>query len=139
MTIEELIEEYDLKSSSRKREMVYMRYVIYKYLSENKYTYTAIAKLFNKKQHGTVLHALKKIDKFMEYPKQYPDFHKIKNEVMFRLGLNANFKKKLPLSNLENKVLDCKSYIDLLNLQNELTKNLLEREDEVEIFTTFDI
>ena len=139
MTVTELIDELDLKSKCRKRELVYTRYVIFKYLHENKYTSTAIAKMFDFKQHGTVIHALKKLEKFDEYPKQYPEYHEIKNEVMSRLGLNKNYKQKLPLSNLETRILSCKSYIELVALQNEVKKNIEERENEVEIFTTFDI
>ena len=66
MTVTELIDELDLKSKCRKRELVYTRYVIFKYLHENKYTSTAIAKMFDFKQHGTVIHALKKSHPYEE-------------------------------------------------------------------------
>lgn len=139
MKVEQLIQELKLDTKCRKRELVYTRYVIFKYLHENKYTSTAIAKMFGFKQHGTVIHALKKLEKFEEYKNQYPEYHGIKNEVMIRLGLNKNYKKKLPLSNLENRILSCESYLDLKRLQNELRENIEERENEVEIFTTFDV
>lgn len=139
MTVTELIDELDLKSKCRKRELVYTRYVIFKYLHENKYSLTAIAKMFNIKQHGTIISGLNNISKYEKYPKQYAQFHEIKNEIMIRLGLNTNFRKQLPLSNLETRILSCKSYIKLVALQNEVKKNIEERENEVEIFTTFDI
>jgi hypothetical protein len=133
MTIEELIEEYDLKSSCRKRELVYARNVIYKYLRNQGMSLIRIGKMFNR-DHATVLFALNQYDKLSKYE----DFKIIKLDVTEKLGLTKKLNKRVEVSYLEQKVIECKTYLDLRNIQEELQKAILERE-EVEIFTTFDI
>jgi hypothetical protein len=133
MTIEELIEEYDLKSNCRKRELVYARNVLYKYLRNQGMSLIRIGKMFNR-DHATVLFALNQYDKLSKYE----DFKIIKLDVTEKLGLTKKLNKKVEVSYLEQKVLDCKTYLDLRNIQEELQKVILERE-EVEIFTTFDV
>jgi len=133
MTIEELIEEYDLKSNCRKRELVYARNVLYKYLRNQGMSLIRIGKMFNR-DHATVLFALNQYDKLSKYE----DFKIIKLDVTEKLGLTKKLNKKVEVSYLEQKVIDCKTYLDLRNLQEELKKVIIERE-EVEIFTTFDI
>lgn len=133
MTIEQLIEEYDLKSNCRKRELVYARNVLYKYLRNQGMSLIRIGKMFNR-DHATVLFALNQYDKL----NKYEDFKIIKLDVTEKLGLTKNLNKKVEVSYLEQKVIDCKTYLDLRNIQEELKKVILERE-EVEIFTTFDI
>lgn len=133
MTIEELIEEYDLKSNCRKRELVYARNVLYKYLRNQGMSLIRIGKMFNR-DHATVLFALNQYDKLSKYE----DFKIIKLDVTEKLGLTKKLNKKVEVSYLEQKVIDCKTFLDLRNLQEELKKVILERE-EVEIFTTFDV
>jgi len=133
MTIEELIEEYDLKSNCRKRELVYARNVLYKYLRNQGMSLIRIGKMFNR-DHATVLFALNQYDKLSKYE----DFKIIKLDVTEKLGLTKKLNKKVEVSYLEQKVIDCKTYLDLRNLQEELKKVIIERE-EVEIFTTFDV
>jgi len=133
MTIEELIEEYDLKSNCRKRELVYARNVLYKYLRNQGMSLIRIGKMFNR-DHATVLFALNQYDKLSKYE----DFKIIKLDVTEKLGLTKKLNKRVEVSYLEQKVIDCKTYLDLRNIQEELQKVILERE-EVEIFTTFDI
>jgi hypothetical protein len=133
MTIEQLIEEYDLKSNCRKRELVYARNVLYKYLRNQGMSLIRIGKMFNR-DHATVLFALNQYDKLSKYE----DFKIIKLDVTEKLGLTKKLNKKVEVSYLEQKVIDCKTYLDLRNLQEELQKVILERE-EVEIFTTFDV
>jgi len=133
MTIEELIEEYDLKSNCRKRELVYARNVLYKYLRNQGMSLIRIGKMFNR-DHATVLFALNQYDKLSKYE----DFKIIKLDVTEKLGLTKKLNKRVEVSYLEQKVIDCKTYLDLRNIQQELQKVILERE-EVEIFTTFNI
>tara|TARA_R110000803_G_scaffold106557_2_gene174639 strand:+ start:967 stop:1392 length:426 start_codon:yes stop_codon:yes gene_type:complete len=59
--IEEYITKYNLKSSSRDRESVYMRAYLYAYLrSDSLMTYQQIGKMFNR-NHATIIHALNRI------------------------------------------------------------------------------
>lgn len=137
MTVEQLIDELDLTSKSRKRELVYTRLVLFQYLRTQKMTMYAIGNIFNK-DHSTVVYGLKQYELLDKNKKHYPDFARIKEDVLIQLGLTPKLKPKAEVSYLERKVLDCKNYMDLKAMQEELQKVILEREEE-EIFTTFDI
>jgi hypothetical protein len=137
MTLEELINELDLTSKSRKREIVYTRLVLFQYLRTQKLTMYAIGNIF-KKDHSTVVYGLKQYEMLDKNKKHYPDFARIKEDVLMQLGLTPKLQPKAEVSYLERKVLECKTYLDLRNIQEELQKAILEREEE-EIFTTFDI
>jgi hypothetical protein len=137
MTLEELINELDLTSKSRKREIVYTRLVLFQYLRTQKLTMYAIGNIF-KKDHSTVVYGLKQYEMLDKNKKHYPDFARIKEDVLMQLGLTPKLQPKAEVSYLEKKVLECKTYLDLRNIQEELQKVILEREEE-EIFTTFDI
>jgi hypothetical protein len=137
MTLEELINELDLTSKSRKREIVYTRLVLFQYLRTQKLTMYAIGNIF-KKDHSTVVYGLKQYEMLDKNKKHYPDFARIKEDVLMQLGLTPKLQPKAEVSYLERKVLECKTYLDLRNIQQELQKVILEREEE-EIFTTFDI
>ena len=137
MTVEQLIDELDLTSKCRKRELVYTRLVLFQYLRTQKMTMYAIGNIF-KKDHSTVVYGLKQYELLDKNKKHYPDFARIKEDVLIQLGLTPKLKPKAEVSYLERKVLDCKNYMDLKALQEELQKVILEREEE-ELFTTFDI
>ena len=136
MTVEQLIDELDLKSKCRKRELVYTRYVLYKYLRKYNMTLNEIGKMFNR-DHASVLFGLRQYDE-LNSNSLYIDFNIIKTDTLERLGLNPKMKPKAQLSNLESKLLSCGNYMDLKRLQDELRKDIENREDEI-IFTTFDI
>ncbi len=137
MTVEQLIDELDLTSKCRKRELVYTRLVLFQYLRTQKMTMYAIGNIFNK-DHSTVVYGLKQYELLDKNKKHYPDFARIKEDVLIQLGLTPKLKPKAEVSYLERKVLDCKNYMDLKAMQEELQKVILEREEE-ELFTTFDI
>jgi len=137
MTVEEIIEEYDLKSKCRKRELVFMRYVLYKYLRSLGLSFDSIGKYFNR-DHSTVIHGIKEYNLMSEHRYRNLDFDKAKEIVCNNLGLTAKLKPKAQVSYLENKVLDCNNLKELLELKEEIRKTLEEREEE-NIFTTFDI
>jgi hypothetical protein len=137
MTVEQLIDELDLTSKCRKRELVYTRLVLFQYLRTQKMTMYAIGNIF-KKDHSTVVYGLKQYELLDKNKKHYPDFARIKEDVLIQLGLTPRLRPKVQVSYLEQKLLDCKNYMDLKALQEELQKVILEREEE-ELFTTFDI
>lgn len=137
MTVEQLIDELDLTSKCRKRELVYTRLVLFQYLRTQKMTMYAIGNIFNK-DHSTVVYGLKQYELLDKNKKHYTDFARIKDDVLTQLGLTPKLQPKAEVSYLEKKVLECKTYLDLRNIQEELQKVILEREEE-ELFTTFDI
>ena len=86
MTLQEIkdyICEEGLDTKSRKREVVYRRIYLYKYLQQMEgLTLTAIGKMFNK-DHATVIHGLKTFDNvklyedFMDYTRKEFEIFKI--------------------------------------------------------------
>lgn len=137
MTVSELIDELDLKSKSRKREKVFARYVLYKFLRNQGLSFEAIGKMFNRK-HCTIMHGVDEYDLMSEHRYRNLDFNLAKQKVCNGLGLTERLNYKVEINYLEQKVLDCRSYMDLKALQEELQNVILEREEE-NIFTTFDI
>lgn len=137
MTVTELIDELDLKSKSRKRELVYTRCIIYKYLRNKGFSLDMIGQMLNR-AHCTILYGLNQYDILNENIKYYHDFAEIKENVLLKLGLTADLTKKAELSNIEKRILDCKNYMDLVKVQQELQKIIVDREEE-NIFTTFNI
>ena len=133
MTVTELIDELDLKSKSRKRELVYTRNILYKHLRNKGMGLNAIGKMFNR-DHATVLFGLNQYERLINYD----DFKELQESVCNRLELNQKLKPKAEVSYLENRVLECKTLKDLIELKNEINKALETREEE-NIFTTFDI
>ena len=133
MTVSELIDELDLKSKSRKRELVYTRNILYKHLRNKGMSLQAIGKTFNR-DHATVLFGLNQYERLINYD----DFKELQESVCNRLELNQKLKPKAEVSYLENRVLECKTLKDLIELKNEITTALENREEE-NIFTTFDI
>lgn len=133
MTVTELIDELDLKSKCRKRELVYTRNILYKHLRNKGISLQAIGKMFNR-DHATVLFGLNQYERLINYD----DFKELQESVCNRLELNHKLKPKAEVSYLENRVLECKTLKDLIELKNDITKELENREEE-NIFTTFDI
>lgn len=133
MTVTELIDELDLKSKSRKRELVYTRNILYKHLRNKGMSLTAIGKQFNR-DHATVLFGLNQYERLINYD----DFKELQESVCNRLELNQKLKPKAEVSYLENRVLECRTLKDLIELKNEITTAIENREEE-NIFTTFDI
>lgn len=135
--VEDLIKELELDTPCRSRENAYSRFVIYSHLRNSGFTYQKIGDLFNRK-HDTVLKGVRKYNELNENAKSYPDFALIRDSILRVLNLNIKLKKKVVLSNLENRILNCNNYFEMRQLQEDLKKDIEEREDE-NIFTTFDI
>lgn len=124
--ITELIERYDLNTSSRKREKVYIRSVLYHFLRNNKMKLDQIGKLFNK-NHATILHGL---DCYNQN-KNYPDFQELIALIENELEVNCidiADEDKLKLSEVEIDLLDANSIQDFWKVKNNLIKRLSIKE-----------
>jgi hypothetical protein len=133
MTVTELINELDLKSKCRKRELVYTRNILYKHLRNKGMSLQAIGKQFNR-DHATVLFGLNQYERLCGYE----DFEVLKENVCNKLELTHKLKPKAEVSYIEQRVLDCKNLKELIALKDEINKTIETREEE-NIFTTFDI
>lgn len=108
-----LIQKHGLNTKSRKRELVYMRYVFYKFIRDNSvYSLGFIGSLFSR-DHASVLHGV------YEYQalKGYDDFERIKKQVEDELyrcidGIKSecqNTNELISLVTLENNYYESKN------------------------------
>lgn len=124
--ITELIERYELNTSSRKREKVYIRSVLYRFLRDNRMTLAQIGKLMNK-DHATVLHGLE----CYERNKNYPDFKDLISLVENELEVSCieiEDEDKLKLTETELDILEANSIQDFWQVKNNLIKKLSIKE-----------
>lgn len=120
--ITELIERYELNTSSRKREKVYIRSVLYHFLRNNKMTLDRIGKMFSK-NHATILHGLE----CYERNKNYPDFKELISLVENELEVSCieiEDEEKLKLTEIELDILEANSIQDFWQVKNNLIKKL---------------
>ncbi len=120
--ITELIERYELNTSSRKREKVYIRSVLYHFLRNNKMTLDRIGKMFGK-NHATILNGLE----CYERNKNYPDFKELISLVENELEVSCIYiedEDKLKLTETELDILEANSIQDFWQVKNNLIKKL---------------
>lgn len=124
--ITELIERYELNTSSRKREKVYIRSVLYHFLRSNKMTLDRIGKMFGK-NHATILHGLECYNR----NKNYSDFkdliYLVENELEVSC-INIEDEEKLKLTEIELDILEANSIQDFWQVKNNLIKKLSIKE-----------
>lgn len=124
--ITELIERYELNTSSRKREKVYIRSVLYHFLRNNKMTLDRIGKMFGK-NHATILHGLECYDR----NKNYSDFKDLISLVENELEISCieiEDEEKLKLTEIELDILEANSIQDFWQVKNNLIKKLSIKE-----------
>ena len=124
--ITELIERYELNTSSRKREKVYIRSVLYHFLRNNKMTLDRIGKMFGK-NHATILHGLECYDR----NKNYSDFKDLIYLIEKELEVSCidiEDEEKLKLTEIELDILEANSIQDFWQVKNNLIKKLSIKE-----------
>lgn len=124
--ITELIERYELNTSSRKREKVYIRSVLYHFLRSNKMTLDRIGKMFGK-NHATILHGLECYDR----NKNYSDFKDLIYLIEKELEVSCidiEDEEKLKLTEIELDILEANSIQDFWQVKNNLIKKLSIKE-----------
>lgn len=124
--ITELIERYELNTSSRKREKVYIRSVLYHFLRSNKMTLDRIGKMFGK-NHATILHGLECYNR----NKNYSDFKDLIYLIERELEVSCidiEDEDKLKLTETELDILEANSLQDFWQVKNNLIKKLSIKE-----------
>lgn len=124
--ITELIERYELNTSSRKREKVYIRSVLYHFLRSNKMTLDRIGKMFGK-NHATILHGLECYNR----NKNYSDFKDLIYLIEKELEVSCidiEDEEKLKLTEIELDILEANSIQDFWQVKNNLIKKLSIKE-----------
>lgn len=124
--ITELIERYELNTSSRKREKVYIRSVLYHFLRSNKMTLDRIGKMFGK-NHATILHGLECYDR----NKNYSDFQELISLIENELEVSCieiEDEDKLQLTETELDILEANSIQEFWQVKNNLIKKLSIKE-----------
>jgi len=115
--LNEVILKYEMNTKSRKREKVYARFVVCRYLRNNGWSLTKIGEVVNR-DHATVIWALKQ-------------FELLKNEIDFKYIYSAILRDlqetELTIENpliteIEERILKCENYFQMRLLQEELIK-----------------
>lgn len=115
--LNEVVLKYELNTKSRKREKVYARFVICRYLRNQGRSLTAIGKVINR-DHATVLWALKQF----ELLKNELDFKYIYSVVLRDLQETESSIENPLISEIEERILKCENYFQMRLLQEELIK-----------------
>lgn len=113
--IKELIEEFDLKSKSRKRETVYKRYYLMNVLFvRSKMSLAKIGEMFGR-DHSTVIHAIK------EHKRWFKTMDKEYLRAIHPLPDLVNETRELP----EIYYFDCQTTEDSITITGKFTKQFL--------------
>lgn len=126
ITVTHIIERYQLSKSNRKRELVYMRYILYTYLRKNKLSLARIGAMFNK-DHTSVLHGLRQY----EICKSFSDFVDLKEmleQELMQAEQEIPQQKLIELTDIEIDLLQANSIFDFWNVKNNLIKKLSIKE-----------
>ena len=115
--LNEVVLKYELNTKSRKREKVYARFVICRYLRNQGRSLNAIGKVINR-DHATVLWALKQF----ELLKNELDFKYIYSVVLRDLQETESSIENPLISEIEERILKCENYFQMRLLQEELIK-----------------
>ena len=115
--LNEVISKYEVNTKSRKRDKVYARFVISKYLKNKGWSLQKIGEELNR-DHSSIVYALKQFDIL----KNEMDFKHIYSVILRDLE-ETEFTIDNPLiTEVEEKVLKCENYFQMRLLQEELIK-----------------
>jgi hypothetical protein len=120
--VKEVIERYQLDKKNRKREVIYIRSILYTQLRNEKWTLAQIGKLFNK-DHATILHGLRCYQENIKYQ----DFKDINNRIEQELNLATQEiepEAKLQLTDIELDILEANNITQFYEIKNNLIKKL---------------
>lgn len=124
--VKEVIERYKLDQKNRKREIIYIRSILYTHLRNEKWTLAQIGKLFNK-DHATILHGLRCYQENIKYQ----DFKDINNRIEQELNLATQEiepEAKLQLTDIELDILEANNITQFYEIKNNLIKKLSIKE-----------
>jgi hypothetical protein len=115
--LNEVILKYEVNTKSRKRDKVYARFVISKYLKNKGWSLQKIGEELNR-DHSSIVYGLKQF----ELLKKEMDFKHIYSVILRDLE-ETEFTIDNPLiTEVEEKVLKCENYFQMRLLQEELIK-----------------
>jgi hypothetical protein len=115
--INDVIAKYEVNTKSRKREKVYARYVISRYLRNKGWTLQKIGGLLNR-DHSNIVHGLKQF----ELLKKEMDFKYIYSVILRDLEQTELTLENPCILDIEERVLKCENYFQMRLLQEELIK-----------------
>ena len=116
--IEQIIDNYRLKSKVQSRDFVYKRACVSMFLRNNDYTLQEIGTLLNR-SHGTIIHSIKVYKDNYQYPDFYNYAESIEDDLSDSI-VNKEDKKYLELSELEQSIIECRYFIDFLNIKKSI-------------------
>ena len=115
--LNKVIAKYEVNTKSRKREKVYARYVISRYLRNKGWTLQKIGGVLNR-DHSNIVHGLKQF----ELLKKEMDFKYIYSVILRDLEQTELTLENPCILDIEERVLKCENYFQMRLLQEELIK-----------------
>ncbi len=115
--LNEVIAKYEVNTKSRKRDKVYARFVISRYLKNKGWSLQKIGKALNR-DHSSIVYGLKQFDIL----KNEMDFKYIYSVILRDLEENELTIENPLITEVEEKVLKCENYFQMRLLQEELIK-----------------
>jgi hypothetical protein len=115
--LNEVILKYEVNTKSRKRDKVYARFVISRYLRNKGWSLCKIGEALNR-DHSNIVYALKQFDIL----KNEMDFKHIYSVILRDLEENEFTIENPLITEVEEKVLKCENYFQMRLLQEELIK-----------------
>jgi len=115
--LNEVIAKYEVNTKSRKRDKVYARFVISKYLRNKGWSLCKIGEELNR-DHSSIVYALKQFDIL----KNEMDFKYVYSVILRDLEENELTIQNPLITEVEEKILKCENYFQMRLLQEELIK-----------------
>jgi len=122
--IENLINEYGLKSKNRSRDYIYRRYYLYNELRKLDYTLTEIGNIFGGKHHATILHGLRQHEDLYRFG--YEDY-KIATRLIDDVLYGATLPYYDDSPDLVKDVLKAKTYTQFKKIQRHIKLGKYEK------------
>ena len=115
--IEQLINEYGLRSKNRSRDYLYRRYYLYNELRKLNYTLSEIGNVFGGKHHATILHGIRQHEDLYRFG--YDDY-KIATKKIDDVLNGATLPLIDDSPNLVKDVLKAKTYSQFKKIQRHI-------------------
>jgi hypothetical protein len=115
--LNEVIAKYEVNTKSRKRDKVYARFVISRYLRNKGWSLCKIGKALNR-DHSNIVYGLKQF----ELLKNEMDFKYVYSVILRDLEETELTIENPCILDIEERVLKCENYFQMRLLQEELIK-----------------
>ena len=126
--LKDLIQKHGLKGNNRRREIVYKRCVVMSFMRKKGYSLNQIGRFFDK-DHSTVIHSINMADIYSNYDDFRTTEYFLHNELASTIDKReADLvveKQESTISELEFRILGCRTLKDFRKIQSEVVDKLI--------------